>query len=114
MSAGIVAKSTPGEQKEDGFLNRKEIARFLRIPQVTLTNWMKPVLHSHKQRTAYFYEKRVKDHIKGNQLKQLKFGSGFQHLSQKIPISGMTKKPNIFTKRKNFHLILTKYSNIAN
>ena len=60
--------------KEEPFLNRKETARLLRISLVTLTDWMKRGLPSHKQRgRVYFMRSEVINYIKQNQIRQLKF-----------------------------------------
>lgn len=53
--------------KDDGehLLSRKEIADFLDISLVTLHDWMKRGLPSHKQRgRVYFIRSEVMDHIK--------------------------------------------------
>jgi predicted DNA-binding transcriptional regulator AlpA len=72
-------------QKEDDLLNRKEIAKFLRISLVTLNDWMKRGLPSHKQRgRVYFMKSEVLDYIKETKMKQLKFGSRFQMLNKDI------------------------------
>ena len=60
--------------KEEPLLNRKETAKLLRISLVTLTDWMKRGLPSHKQRgRVYFMRSEVMDYIKQNQIRQLKF-----------------------------------------
>lgn len=70
---------------EEGLLNRKEIAKFLRVSLVTLTDWMKRGLPCHKQRgRVYFDKSEVINYIKENKMGQLKFGSRFQNLRQKI------------------------------
>lgn len=73
------------QQNEDGLLNRKEIAHFLRISLVTLTDWMKRGLPSHKQRgRIYFDKKEVLDYIKEKKMRQFKLGSKLHHLRQEI------------------------------
>ena len=78
-------KNRPGsvlnsENTED-LLNRVEISKLLRVSLVTLTDWMKRGLPSHKQRgRVYFMKSEVLDYIKDNKMKQLKFGSRYQHL----------------------------------
>lgn len=63
--------------------NRKEIAAHLRISLVTLTDWMKRGLPSHRQRgRLYFDKKEVMDYIKDKKLRQLKFGSKLYHLKR--------------------------------
>lgn len=72
-------------QNEDGLLNRKEIAKFLRISLVTLTDWIKRGLPSHKQRgRVYFDKKEVLDYIKEKKMRQYKLGSKLHHLRQEI------------------------------
>ena len=78
-------KTTASEQGEDVLLNRKEIAKFLRISLVTLTDWIKWGLPSHKQRgRVYFIKSEVVDYIKENKMKQLKFGTRLQRLRKEI------------------------------
>jgi hypothetical protein len=73
------------EHKEDCFLNRKEIAKLLRVSLVTLTDWKKRGLPSHKQRgRVYFMKSEVLAYIKENKMNQIKFGSRFQHLNKEI------------------------------
>jgi hypothetical protein len=43
---------------DDSFLNRKEVAKFLRISLVTLTDWMKRGLPSHQQRGRIILTKK--------------------------------------------------------
>jgi predicted DNA-binding transcriptional regulator AlpA len=67
----------------EGLLNRKEIAKFLRISLVTLNDWMKRGLPSHPQRgRIYFDKKEVLDYIKEKKIQQLKIGSKLFHLKQ--------------------------------
>lgn len=69
------------EAPDEDLLNRKEVANFLRISLVTLTNWMKRGLPSHKQRgRVYFMKSEVMNYIKDNKAGQLKFGDRFQNL----------------------------------
>ncbi|MBC7629545.1 helix-turn-helix domain-containing protein [Ferruginibacter sp.] len=72
--------------KDDGnLLNRTEIAAFLRVSLVTLTDWMKRGLPSHKQRgRVYFMKSEVLDYIKKTKMKQVKLGSRLQHLNNEI------------------------------
>ena len=72
--------------KDDGnFLNRTEIEAFLRVSLVTLTDWMKRGLPSHKQRgRVYFMKSEVLDYIKKTKMKQVKLGSRLQHLNNEI------------------------------
>jgi excisionase family DNA binding protein len=73
------------EQKEDDLLNRKEIAKFLRISLVTLNDWVNRGLPSHKQRGRVYFDKtEVKEYIKTNKMGQLKFGARFQKLRKEI------------------------------
>ncbi len=82
---GSLLKENVHDQKADDLLNRKEIAKFLRISLVTLTDWMKRGMPSHKQRgRVYFLKAEVLEYIKENKMKQLKFGSRFQELSKDI------------------------------
>jgi predicted DNA-binding transcriptional regulator AlpA len=70
---------------DDSFLNRKEVAKFLRISLVTLTDWMKRGLPSHQQRgRIYFDKKEVLDYIKERKIRQFKTGSKLHHLKQQV------------------------------
>ena len=66
------------ENKEEPLLNRKEIARLLHISLVTLTDWMKRGLPSHKQRgRVYFLRSEVMEYIKENKIHQMKFSTRY-------------------------------------
>ena len=68
--SGIIQK----ENKEEPLLNRKEVARILHVSLVTLTDWMKRGLPSHKQRgRVYFLRSEVMGYIKENQIRQVPF-----------------------------------------
>ena len=74
-----------GVQNEEDLLNRKEIARFLRVSLPALTDWIKRGLPSHKQRGRVYFDKtEVIQYIKENKIGQLKFGSRFERLRQEI------------------------------
>ncbi len=78
-------KENEHERRGDDLLNRKEIAKFLRISLVTLTDWMKRGLPSHKQRgRVYFLKSEVLEYIKESKMQQLRFVRRFQGLSGKI------------------------------
>jgi predicted DNA-binding transcriptional regulator AlpA len=58
------------DHQEEELLNRNEIAKKLRISLVTLTDWVKRGLPSHKQRgRVYFVQSEVMDYIKKNRLR---------------------------------------------
>ena len=66
------------ENKDEPLLNRKEIAKLLRVSLVTLTDWMKRGLPSHRLRgRVYFMRSEVMDYIKQNQIRQFKFSSRY-------------------------------------
>lgn len=70
---------------EEHLLNRKEIACFLRVSLVTLNDWIKRGLPSHKQGgRIYFDKKEVLDYIKEKKVRQFKLGSKLHHLKQEI------------------------------
>ena len=78
-------KLSINENNEELFLNRAEISKLLRISLVTLTDWIKRGLPSHKQRgRVYFIKSEVMDYIRTNKLKQVRFGSRLQHLNDNI------------------------------
>jgi predicted DNA-binding transcriptional regulator AlpA len=64
-------KETAKEKKDEKLLNRKEVAKVLRISLVTLTDWMKRGLPFHKQRgRVYFVEAEVLEYIKRHSFKR--------------------------------------------
>ena len=64
---------------EDVFLNRKEIANFLRVSLVTLNDWVNRGLPSHKQRgRVYFDKNEVKEYIKNHKMGEFRLGSSFK------------------------------------
>lgn len=68
-------------QDTEHLLNRNEIAKILRISLVTLTDWMKRGLPSHKQGGRVYFDKReVLDYIKQKKMRQCGIGSKLQHL----------------------------------
>src|SRR5215471_17728224 len=70
---------------DDHLLNRKEIAKFLRISLVTLTDWMKRGLPSHPQRGRIYFDKsEVLDYIKEKKLRHFEVGSKLHHLKTEI------------------------------
>lgn len=83
-----MAEQTTDQTKTDeeqNLFNRKEIAKFLRISLVTLTDWMKRGLPSHKQGgRIYFDKKEVLDYIKEKKMRQCGVGSKLHHLRQEI------------------------------
>jgi predicted phosphoadenosine phosphosulfate sulfurtransferase len=73
------------EQKEDGLLNRKEIAKFLRVSLVTLTDWMKRGLPCHKQRgRVYFDKEEVLSYIREKKIGRLSLTPKFHQLKKVI------------------------------
>ena len=73
------------EQNKKDLLNRKEIAKLLRVSLPTLTDWIKRVLPSHKQRGRVYFDKtEVIQYIKENKIGELKFDSRFERLRQEI------------------------------
>lgn len=73
------------ELSAQDLFNRKEIAKFLRVSLVTLTDWMKRGLPSHKQGgRIYFDKKEVLDYIKEKKMRQCGVGSKLHHLKQEI------------------------------
>ncbi len=62
------------EQNLDALLNRKEIAKFIGVPLVTLTDWMKRGLPYYKQRgRVYFMKPEVVEYYKANKMRVIKF-----------------------------------------
>ncbi len=78
-------KELKGEQNEEDLLNRKEIAKFLRVSLPTLTDWIKRGLPSHKQRGRVYFDKtEVINYIKESKMGQFKFGTKLQKLRKEI------------------------------
>jgi Helix-turn-helix domain len=70
---------------EEELLNRKEIAKFLRVSLVTLTDWIKRGLPCHKQRGRVYFDKfEVVNYIKENKMGQRKFGARLRGMRQEI------------------------------
>jgi predicted DNA-binding transcriptional regulator AlpA len=73
------------KDSDDKLLNRKEIAKFLRISLVTLTDWMQRGLPSHPQRGRIYFDKsEVLGYIKEKKIRQFKVGSKLHHLKSQI------------------------------
>ena len=71
--------------KEEDLRNRNEIAHLLRISLVTLNDWVKRGLPSHKQRGRVYFDKtEVKEYIKANKMNQLKFSDKFKNCDRKL------------------------------
>ena len=63
----LIKSVQPGQPQEEILLTRKEIAGLFRISLVTLHDWMKRGLPSHKQRgRVYFLRSEVMDYVKKN------------------------------------------------
>lgn len=83
LSEQIQTISPSTYSDNEKLLNRKEIANYLRVSLVTLTDWIKRGLPSHKQRGRIYFDKReVLDYIKEKKIRQLKIGSKLHHLKQ--------------------------------
>jgi predicted DNA-binding transcriptional regulator AlpA len=81
----IPSHSVGKQQNEEGLLNRKEIAKFLRISLVTLTDWIKRGLPAHNQRGRIYFDKNeVLNYIKERKMRQFKLGSKLHHLKHEI------------------------------
>jgi len=60
-------KSPPADEKADLLISRKEIAQYLGISLVTLTDWMKRGLPFHKVNgRVYFQRSEVLEYVKSN------------------------------------------------
>ena len=78
LQAGFpVTKIAP--PKEDDFMDRKETARLLKISLVTLTDWVKRGLPSHKQRgRVYFVKAEVMQYIRKSEKESAKIAAVFR------------------------------------
>ncbi len=69
----------------DGLLNREEIAKFLRISLVTLTDWVKRGLPSHKQRGRVYFDKdEVLSYIRVKKIGRLSLTPKFHQLQKGV------------------------------
>jgi len=60
-------RSAAAAEKEDALVSRKEIAQYLGISLVTLTEWMKRGLPFHKVRGRVFFQRSaVLDYVKSH------------------------------------------------
>ena len=67
LESAPVKNGGPAQPQEEPLLTRKEIAGIFRISLVTLHDWMKRGLPSHKQRgRVYFLRSEVMDYVKEN------------------------------------------------
>jgi hypothetical protein len=83
--AETVRVEATATQTETILYNRKEIAAFLRISLVTLTEWKKHGLPSHKQGGRIYFDKQeVLAYIKEKKMRQCGMGSKLRHLKQDI------------------------------
>lgn len=75
--------NSPAPKEDDLLLNRKEVAKLLRISLVTLTDWVKIGLPSHKHRGRIYFDKNeVLAYIKEEKLKNINFTSRLHHLKK--------------------------------
>jgi hypothetical protein len=80
-----VVPGNDNRANEDVFLNRKEIASFLRISLVTLNDWVNRGLPSHKQRgRVYFDKNEVKEYIKNNKMGEFSLGLRFNKARHEV------------------------------
>lgn len=69
----IIPKEKIPEGKAEPFFSRKEIAQFLGISLVTLTDWMKQGLPYHKiNGRVFFQQSEVVDYVKSDHLPRTK------------------------------------------
>jgi excisionase family DNA binding protein len=65
-------KGPPAGEKEDLLISRKEIAQYLGISLVTLTDWMKRGLPFHKVNgRVYFQRSEVLEYVKSNKRRKV-------------------------------------------
>ena len=61
----IMPLNVRAEKNDDEFINRKDVAKLLKVSLVTLTDWMKRGLPFHKQRgRVYFVRSEVLEYIR--------------------------------------------------
>src|SRR5690348_12197257 len=66
------------EEEEEPLLTRKEMAKLLRISLVTLTDWKRRGLPSHKQRgRVYFLKSEVMEYIRKKNIRQIPFSTRY-------------------------------------
>ncbi len=72
-------------EPESTLMNRKEIAKFLRVSLVTLTDWIKRGLPSHKQRgRVYFDKEEVLKYIRDKKIGRLSLTPKFYQLQKAV------------------------------
>lgn len=72
-------------KKDDDLINRKEVAIRLAISLVTLTDWMKRGLPSHKQRgRVYFVKSEVLEYIRKNEYRNMRLNTDFLQLENNL------------------------------
>lgn len=80
-----VPQTAKNDNGEPELLNRKQVAKMLQVSLVTLTDWIKRGLPSHKQRgRVYFLKNEVLDYIKLGKLRLNKASETLQGLQRKI------------------------------
>ena len=71
--------ASPGGVADEPFLSREEIASKLKVSLVTLTEWVKRGLPSHKQRgRVYFLHSEVMEYIKAKRMGSFKLSRVFE------------------------------------
>jgi excisionase family DNA binding protein len=71
--------------EDEGLLNRKEIAKFLRVSLVTLTDWIKRGLPSHKQRGRVCFDKEeVLNYIREKKIGRLSLTPKFHQIQKAV------------------------------
>lgn len=81
----VVLPSAKPDNDNVELLNRKQIAKLLQISLVTLTDWIKRGLPSHKQGSrVYFIKSEIMEFIRQKQSRRIKFAGGFQKLNQEV------------------------------
>lgn len=77
-------KQSTNEEGNDDLINRKEVARLLKVSLVTLTDWMKRGLPFHKQRgKVYFIKSEVLEYIREKNSRSMKYGKNLPQLEVK-------------------------------
>ena len=78
LAVFLAEKTCDGDEP---LLNRKEMAKILRVSLVTLTDWMKRGLPCHKQRgRVYFVKSEVMGFIKDHQMGEYQLSKRFFQL----------------------------------
>lgn len=78
-----ILKDAVKDEVADDLISRKEVAGILKVSLVTLTDWMKRGLPSHKQRgRVYFIKSEVLQYIRENSSQNIRLARSLAELEE--------------------------------